>query len=245
MELVVNGLPTQARVDQALIEGTLLPALTSVMRHPRARTTLVFLVGPPGVGKSTLAAIVADAGRRHAPEPLDVDVVGIDGFHYPQRHLTTHHLPGDPSVLLSDVKGAPETFDVAALADHLEAATERDVTWPTYDRRIHDVVPGTSPTGAELLLVEGNWLLLDEPGWRDLASHAAFVIYLDAEPELLRGRLIERKVAGGLGATAAADFYERSDRANVERVKASSDLSRVDLTLQVLADGTITQGETR
>lgn len=145
-------------------------------------------------------------------------------------------------VPLSTVKGAPETFDVASLAQHLAASANRDVVWPTYDRRVHDVVPGTERVSADLVLLEGNWLLLDEPGWRELSTYAAYVVFVAADPQLLRDRLVERKVRGGLSRAEAEAFYERSDRRNVERVMASSDFSKVDLALTVQADGTIEQG---
>ena len=117
------------------------------------------------------------------------------------------------------------------------------MAWPTYDRRVHDVVAGTVPLSADLVLVEGNWLLLDEPGWRDLARNAQYVVLLTADADLLRDRLVERKVRGGLTPAEAEAFYERSDRLNVQRVMASSDFSKVDLTLVVQADGSIQQGE--
>lgn len=238
--VVVNGLEVDARVDHHLIDEILLPELRRLSQQVRpGRREFVFLAAPPGAGKSTLAALLLQRAAG-----LDLAVVGIDGFHHPAHHLRSHHVERDGErITLSSIKGAPETFDVAALARQLEAARTRDLPWPGYDRVRHDVVPGDSPVTAGLVLVEGNWLLLDEPGWAELSAHSSCNILLEAEPELLRDRLIDRKVRGGLDRDAARDFYERSDRRNVERVLTGSDRSKVDLLLHLNTDGTTEREE--
>jgi len=228
--IVVNGLETEAVIDHELIDGLLLPTLErlSAQAQPDRRTYL-FLVAPPGAGKSTLAVLLKDRARH-----LDFDVAGIDGFHHPAAYLQTQYVDrGGVRVPMSSIKGAPETFDVAGLARQLEAACRQPMPWPHYDRVRHDVVPGDRPVTASLVLVEGNWLLLDEPGWAELAAHSSYNIFLEAEPELLRDRLIERKVRGGSSREAAVDFYERSDRLNIERVLARTDRRKVDLLLHL------------
>ena len=245
VRVTVNGFETEALAHLDLVQHTLLPALGAVAgAHRSGRRSFAFLVGPPGVGKSTLAEVLVHQARRRTPGPLDLDAVGSDGCHHPHSSLSTHRLATDEgSVPLSSIKGAPETFDVEALAEHLAAAAHRDIAWPVYDRTVHDPLPGRAPVEADLVLVEGNWLLLDEPGWREISAHAALVVFLSAEPQLLRDRLVDRKVRGGLSPQAAADFYERSDRLNIERVLHDSDLSKVDLMLHLRADGTIHLGD--
>lgn len=237
--VLVDGVEVDALVDVDLLDRVLVPQLAALASQPREhRRTFVFLAAPPGTGKSTLAALVRDRVRH-----LDCDTVGIDGFHHPQAHLDSHYLDSPTGrTLLSAVKGAPETFDVDALRRRLEAARDHDVSWPVYDRRLHDVVPEGRQVTASLVLVEGNWLLLDEPGWSELAAFSDFNIFVEATPDQLRERLIARKVRGGLTRSEAEEFYRRSDGPNVERVLAHSDRSRVDLLLHLNHDGTIHSG---
>ncbi|MGV8972407.1 MAG: nucleoside/nucleotide kinase family protein [Rhodoglobus sp.] len=241
MLINVNGLEVAVNVDRHLVDDILLPCLADVAGHGRdGRRRFVFLAAPPGVGKSTLAAVVQ---QRAIALDLDLDTIGIDGFHHPNSYLATHTAPGDrAAATLSSIKGAPETFDVAKLEKQLIASSTRGLSWPTYDRTLHDVVPASQAIRADLVLVEGNWLLLDEPGWRELSRHSIFNIFIEAEPELLRERLIERKMRGGMDQAAATRFYESSDRPNIERVLHHTDRRKVDLTLRMNADGTINQG---
>ena len=88
---------------------------------------------------------------------------------------------------------------------------------------------------AEILLVEGNWLLLDEEPWRALRPLADYTIRIDAAPALLRERLIGRKVQGGLPREEACAFYEASDAPNVLRFAAHA--GAADEVWQMTADG--------
>lgn len=236
-QVVVDGLEVRVEVDRDLVEDLLVPGLAALVpdRADGARR-FVFLAAPPGTGKSTLAAVI----RRRAPH-LDLDTVGIDGFHHRQSHLDTHDHAGVP---LAAIKGAPETFDVARLQQFLARSAHHAVRWPVYDRVLHDVVPDGTLVEAGLVLLEGNWLLLDEPVWRELSTHSVYNIFIDADPALLRDRLIGRKVRGGLDLAAATRFYDRSDRPNIDRVLTGTDRRKVDLTLRLHADGRIDREDT-
>lgn len=137
------------------------------------------------------------------------------------------------------IKGAPETFNVAAFERTLRATRDvaGPVMWPTYSRRVHDVVADSAVIDAPVLIVEGNYLLLDEEGWRSLSCLCDFSIFLDAEEAVLRERLVARKVRGGEACADAERFVDTSDLSNVRRVRAKSRAADVRLVLE--ADGSI------
>ena len=62
-----------------------------------------------------------------------------------------------------------------------------------------------------------------------------YSVFIDAEPELLRERLINRKVAGGKSREEAERFFDFSDSKNIERVLKNS--ARADETWKLLSDG--------
>ena len=85
------------------------------------------------------------------------------------------------------------------------------------------------------MLIEGNYLLLKETGWTNVRVLGDYSVFIDAEPELLRERLIARKVAGGKSREEAEAFYNFSDSKNIERVIKNS--ARADEIWKLLPDG--------
>ena len=83
-----------------------------------------------------------------------------------------------------------------------------------------------------IVLLEGNYLLLDEDGWRDLASCADYTIFIRADEVLLRSRLIERKMKTGADRESATRFVDFSDMPNarlcLKKTKATDLSLRVD-----------------
>ncbi|MBE6482682.1 MAG: nucleoside/nucleotide kinase family protein [Actinomyces ruminicola] len=239
MRLVVNGLEQEIQEDSHGVSMLLEPALVAWMRRPlAARRSFAFLAAPPGTGKSTLAAILA---QRLAP---DLQCVGMDGFHLPQAELDRRTIVRDGRTIpLASIKGAPESFGLEELDRALTRAHREDIVWPRYDRVLHDVVADGEALTAPHVLVEGNWLLLDEPGWRDLRRHADLTVFIAAPEELLARRLIARKVQGGLSTDAARSFYERSDGPNIQRVLNHSFRNGTDLVLTMDRDGLLHESD--
>ena len=224
--LEVNGFEVRARYTRRTVAEVLEP-LCGLMRglHARAGKPLVVLMAaPPGASKSTLAQALALLSR-----PTRTAAVGMDGFHCPAAYLAAHRDgAGRPLV---DIKGAPETYDLPRLRAALGQLLTGCADWPVYDRRLHDVAAEPARLCADVFIVEGNWLLLDEPGWRELRACAALSISLTADEEMLLPRLIARKVRGGMDEAAARAFCLRSDLDNIRRQRAR--LLPADVALRV------------
>ena len=86
-----------------------------------------------------------------------------------------------------------------------------------------------------IVLLEGNWLLLGDDRWLTVRNYADYSLFVGAEPQDLKERLIQRKMMGGKSREEAEIFYRNSDRVNVERVLKKS--WPADETWQMLSDG--------
>ena len=225
---------SEANVDEIFLP--LLRRLTGLQRDKGGRV-LALLAAPPGTGKSTLAAFLGRLSRE-TQGLCPLTVIGMDGFHYPQRYLDSHAtLREGKSIPLARVKGAPESFDLRQLHEALKrVAAGEPCGWPAYDRRRHDPVADALRVEGDIVLLEGNYLLLDAPGWRDLRDLADYAISIAADPDQLRARLIARHMAGGKEEAAAVGHVDASDMRNV-RLCQDHGLP-ADLRLRLRADDT-------
>jgi pantothenate kinase len=190
------------------------------------RRILLGITGPPGAGKSTLAgALAATIAERRGPG--FAVVAPLDGF-----HLSNETLEG---LGLLSVKGAPQTFDAEAFVGSLRRLRDEPrvtVPWPDFDRAAEKTVPGAISIGpaADLVITEGNYLLLEQPWWRELRGLLDEVWYVDAPRDVLRRRLIDRQLAGGRSEEDALRHVVESDLRNAELVARTRRLA--DLTVR-------------
>ena len=172
---------------------------------------LTALAGPPGAGKSTLAAeLVAALGQGAKAVPMD-------GFHY------------DDAVLIARGararKGAPDTFDVAGFRHLLtRLRTEDEVAIPLFDRDLEISRAGADIVGPDdrILIVEGNYLLLNEAPWPDLAPLFDLTIWIDVPEAELDRRLMARWAHYGKTPDQARAWVDGNDMPNIRRVVAGS-----------------------
>ena len=234
---MINGLAHKVQYNQATIDNLFLPFLRrmSKMQQKLGRRMIIFLAAPPGVGKSTLTLLLEQLSNTDE-ELVPLQALGLDGFHYPNTYLNTHSVEREGKLIpMSSIKGSPETFSVDKLIGKLTDIRKNDVRWPIYDRSIHDIVEEIVTVRKNLIILEGNWLLLGEDRWQNVRSFADYSLFISADPADLKERLIRRKMAGGSTMEAAKKFYQKSDRLNVERCLKKS--WPADETWHMLPDG--------
>lgn len=193
-------------------------AATIFKRAAGAQRFIVAIAGPPGSGKSTISEELCAL----LPEGSAI-VVPMDGFHYDDAVLEHRGL--------RHRKGAPETFDLAGFEHLLKRvrAGEPDIAIPVFDRNMELARAGAAiiEAGTKFILVEGNYLLLDEAPWSGLGALFDFAIFLDAPRAELERRLLQRWHDHGRSDADARAWVASNDMPNVDRVlgrRRSADL---------------------
>jgi len=221
-QLDVAGHHSRIRLRQRDIERTHRPIFDRIASTPGISTkrSIVLIAGPPGSGKSTLANLWVNLGRdRHPLVPLQT--LPMDGFHFPNRILETRDTMRDGiSVPLSLVKGAPESFDLERLIASVKLLREgAELRWPYYDRRVHEPLEeAISVIDRGAVLLEGNYLMLDGEGWRELSRFADLRIFVECSERRSRRDVVRRAVRGGKSPKEAAQHFDFSDRHNYSMV---------------------------
>jgi len=183
------------------------------MRRSQDRV-IVGIAGAPGSGKSTFAREVC---RRLTLQDCRTAVVPMDGFHL------------DNSILdqlgLRARKGAPETFDVRGFVHLINRLKGGDhVYTPVFDRTRDIAISGVIdvPPTMQAVIVEGSYLMFDEPVWNILPDMWDLSVRIDVPITELRARLIQRWLNQNLSRAAATRRAEGNDIPNANRVIAKA-----------------------
>ena len=171
------------------------------------------IVGPPGCGKSTLAAALL--------ELLGDDAVAVpmDGYHLANVELARLGRAGR--------KGAEDTFDSAGYVSLLRRLKEQQaneiVYAPEFRREIEEPIANAIPVFPEtqLVITEGNYLLLDHGHWASVSDLLDEIWYVDIDHSVRRERLVKRHLHFGRSQSAAEDWVANTDEPNAVRIEAT------------------------
>lgn len=198
---------------------TILPMVEAARTARRGGRVVLGLAGPPGAGKSTLANALAE---RLGPSAA---VLPMDGFHLDNALLDARGL--------RPRKGAPATFDVAGFAATLARvrADRGTVIVPTFDRHLDLARAGAREItpAHRTVIVEGNYLLADEPPWPTIARTYDVSVFLAVPETVVEARILARWRRHGLDERAARTRALENDVPNARLVLRSS--RSADLTL--------------
>jgi len=191
--------------------------LQVVRQRGQSTRSLTAVVGAPGAGKSTLAeALVAKLNEEAADSAA---VLPMDGYHFDDRVLVPRGL--------RPRKGAPDTFDVAGfyhMLQRLKRNDEAEIAVPVFDRDLEIARAGARliPRSVRHLIVEGNYLLLDRPGWSRLSTLFDTTIMIAVPEEILRQRLVARWQGSGIPPDEITAKVEANDLPNGRLVVSDS-----------------------
>jgi pantothenate kinase len=204
----------------SLILDSLLERILQEASH--SKRLIVAIAGPPGSGKSTLAEAAFDALKERGEA---VQILPMDGFHLDNGLLSERGL--------LPRKGAPETFDVRGFADILRAirSGDEEVLVPIFDRE-REITIGSAraiAVSTQVVLVEGNYLLLSEEPWSRLLPMFDLTVFINPGEAELEKRLLTRWQDLGMEEATVRAKVEANDLPNGRRVIAKSIPANVQL----------------
>ena len=192
------------------------------MATPGSRI-IVGITGSPGAGKTTLAKRLV-AHINDGTDDTSAVYLPMDGFHLANATLDR--------LGLRDRKGAIETFDgwgFVALLGRVLAERDHPVYAPSFERTVDEGIAGeiAVPAAAQIVIVEGNYLLVDQEPWNRIPDLLAEAWFCETAADERLSRLVDRHTRHGRSPEAALEWASSVDGANallIEPTKQRADL---------------------
>jgi pantothenate kinase len=192
-----------------------LSRVTELLNSANGRM-IIGIVGKPGAGKSTLSSYLIEKLPKES-----VALVPMDGYHLSNKELD--------ALGRRNRKGAPDTFDsngYAALLQRIATSTE-DVYFPIFHREIEESIAaeGVVTAKTKIVLTEGNYLLHDQGGWKNVARNLTESWYVEVDDVVRLERLVDRHHFYGKERQAAYDWAHGTDENNAQLVEGTKELA--------------------
>ena len=169
------------------------------------------IAGAPGSGKSWLSQRLRDRVD-------NLLVIPMDGYHYYRRELD--RMP-DPQEAHKR-RGAPFTFNAERFVAELTTARTCGEGWfPSFDHGVGDPVENgirLVKGRHEVVVVEGNYLLLNDEPWNKVREILDETWYLDVDIEVCKERVRQRFLDTDRDEQTARVRVETNDGPNAQLV---------------------------
>jgi len=204
----------QSLIDELVEKGRALPS---------DQRFILGLVGDPGAGKSTTARLLVEGVNSKIKDVAIV--VPMDGYHRYNAELR--------QLNLFELKGVPDSFDAEAFVAMLQSLRHQCVPnkpghtapigVPAFDRAIEEPEQNAIQVKVEhkIIVVEGNYLLLDRPPWNKIPPLLDECWFIESERGVIEERLLARHIRGGRDAAAARAKMESTDLPNADLIEAT------------------------
>ncbi|KAF6266060.1 P-loop containing nucleoside triphosphate hydrolase protein [Scenedesmus sp. NREL 46B-D3] len=213
----------QGSTYEEIIEQLAHHALDAAQANQGSSVYLVGIAGSPGSGKSTLAQQVAQRITQLCQQrglSRTAAVAPMDGFHYYKQQLDA--MP-DPQEAYAR-RGAHWTFDGNAFVAAVRRLKQHGAaSLPSFDHGVGDPVEDDIHIDSAqhaVVLVEGNYLLLELEPWVQLRGVFDDAWFVDCPVDLAMQRVFDRQVAIGLAPEVSLGRIEGNDKPNALLVNA-------------------------
>ena len=223
LDLFLDGQLKPIQLSEEQFLSVYQPVMNTIvhLQQRLQRRILIGIAGSPGCGKSYFSQLLTALINRNHQNEMAV-CIGMDGWHYSQAQLEQMTFCRDGKMmLLKAIKGAPESFDIEAFLHFLDrVCTTEELSFPIYDRTIHDPVEnfGHIQSQHQIIIVEGNYLLLNEYLWNKVQPLLDLTCFIWAGEKLRWHTLLKRHLKGGKSTSQALRHTRFVDMANARRI---------------------------
>jgi len=176
------------------------------------------LAGAPGSGKSTLANLLITRLKEI------LVVIPLDGYHYYRSELG--QMKNSSQAYLR--RGSPFTFNSQKFySDLAKARKSRTGIFPSFDHHVKDPIENAIhlSTDHKIILVEGNYLLLNSEPWYSIRKLFDETWLLDIPIEVSNDRVAKRHVSTGMTEYQALERVRQNDDINAKLIAKESFLN--------------------